>query len=277
MGFLVLFVGFVMAFGALAGVAYVCDLALQAFRKTRAPKPPPEDLLRARAETSKARFIRQAQQELDEKNRARAEAERQKQLALVAELNQQEGGHRTKDKRFGVATSATGSKATSAQQETLASGTGLRQRKAGTGGQQRAAAQAGSETELERLRREQDREYALSLQRDQTKAAEVKAERDAKEQVQRRRAALEASLPAEPAEGTGCTVVFKFPGGKSATRRFLPTELVQVLYDFCGSLGYDELRYQLCTSFPRASLDTKTITLAAADFTGRVALHCEEL
>eukprot|EP00051_Salpingoeca_urceolata_P011943 m.148497 g.148497 ORF g.148497 m.148497 type:complete len:118 (-) comp17316_c0_seq2:140-493(-) len=73
------------------------------------------------------------------------------------------------------------------------------------------------------------------------------------------------------------TVVFKFPGGKSATRRFLPTELVQVLYDFCGSLGYDELRYQLCTSFPRASLDTKTITLAAADFTGRVALHCEEL
>lgn len=63
-----------------------------------------------------------------------------------------------------------------------------------------------------------------------------------------------ASLPSEPAAGTTgiATIRVRLPDGKNQQRRFEPSTMVQVLYDWVDSLeGFDSMHYSLVCAFPK--------------------------
>lgn len=98
---------------------------------------------------------------------------------------------------------------------------------------------------------QQRQEQQDAQQRAQEAAAVAAAQREA------HRVAKASSLPAEPAaEGGEATVVclFRLPDGSRASRRFLLSQPLQLLFDYVDSQGAGGMEfgaYQLVTQYPR--------------------------
>lgn len=146
------------------------------------------------------------------------------------------------------------------------------------------------------IKEEQDALYDESLradrERDRRRADEDKAEVTSEAAVEglRRRGNRTPPLPSEaevakqlsalgvePPEGSDgvCTVVIRMPGGKRCSRRFHVDHPVQALYDVIEAHGFLRKEYVLCTAYPRKPLDRPTDSLAQAELTGNVVLHCD--
>lgn len=138
----------------------------------------------------------------------------------------------------------------------------------------------------ESVKREQDEAYQLSLEADRAKQ-EAKRQSEANKQRQEeekrvldeqarlevefalrkkeeRRLAVQQRLPPEPeaavATTTGAaanpdqattTIRFRLPGGKTASRRFLAQQSLQVLLDYLLVEGYPDDEFKVLSSWPR--------------------------
>lgn len=157
---------------------------------------------------------------------------------------------------------------------------------------------ADRETERE-LRREQDQEYAATLEADRAleseKArkkeegerakreaeAEENAEREKVAAVETRRARKREGLAAEPEKAPGvATVVLRLPEGGRASRRFAKDEALEVVFDWAeGHCGVDVEVACLVQSYPRKKYrypEEAGMTLAEAGFFPSAMLLLEE-
>ncbi|XP_032884462.1 FAS-associated factor 1 [Amblyraja radiata] len=117
----------------------------------------------------------------------------------------------------------------------------------------------------ERVKREQDEAYRVSLEADRAKreaqereiAEQVRQEQIRKEQEEEREAirlSLEQSLPPEPREESSELVSklrIRTPRGEFFERRFLAANRLQVVFDFVASKGFPKDEYKLLSTFPR--------------------------
>ncbi|XP_067846337.1 FAS-associated factor 1 [Heptranchias perlo] len=117
----------------------------------------------------------------------------------------------------------------------------------------------------ERVKREQDEAYRVSLEADRAKreaqereiAEQVRQEQLRKEQEEEREAirlSLEQSLPPEPREESTELVSklrIRTPRGEFFERRFLASNRLQVVFDFVASKGFPRDEYKLLSTFPR--------------------------
>lgn len=117
----------------------------------------------------------------------------------------------------------------------------------------------------ERVKREQDEAYRVSLEADRAKreaqereiAEQVRQEQIRKEQEEEREAirlSLEQSLPPEPREESSELVSklrIRTPRGEFFERRFLAANGLQVVFDFVASKGFPKDEYKLLSTFPR--------------------------
>ncbi|XP_067893255.1 FAS-associated factor 1 [Heterodontus francisci] len=117
----------------------------------------------------------------------------------------------------------------------------------------------------ERVKREQDEAYRVSLEADRAKreaqereiAEQVRQEQLRKEQEEEREAirlSLEQSLPPEPSEESTELVSklrIRTPRGEFFERRFLASNRLQVVFDFVASKGFPRDEYKLLSTFPR--------------------------
>ncbi|XP_078074676.1 FAS-associated factor 1 [Mustelus asterias] len=117
----------------------------------------------------------------------------------------------------------------------------------------------------ERVKREQDEAYRVSLEADRAKreaqereiAEQVRQEQIRKEQEEEREAirlSLEQSLPPEPREESTELVSklrIRTPRGEFFERRFLASNRLQVVFDFVASKGFPKDEYKLLSTFPR--------------------------
>ncbi|XP_041064566.1 FAS-associated factor 1 isoform X3 [Carcharodon carcharias] len=117
----------------------------------------------------------------------------------------------------------------------------------------------------ERVKREQDEAYRVSLEADRAKreaqereiAEQVRQEQIRKEQEEEREAirlSLEQSLPPEPREESTELVSklrIRTPRGEFFERRFLASNRLQVVFDFVASKGFPRDEYKLLSTFPR--------------------------
>ncbi|XP_062920403.1 FAS-associated factor 1 isoform X1 [Mobula hypostoma] len=129
----------------------------------------------------------------------------------------------------------------------------------------------------EKVKREQDEAYRVSLEADRAKreaqereiAEQVRQEQIRKEQEEEREAirlSLEQSLPPEPREESNELVSklrIRTPRGEFFERRFLASNKLQVVFDFVASKGFPKDEYKLLSTFPRrdVSLFDPTETL----------------
>ncbi|XP_069498321.1 FAS-associated factor 1 [Ambystoma mexicanum] len=117
----------------------------------------------------------------------------------------------------------------------------------------------------EKVKREQDEAYQVSLEADRAKreaqeremAEQCRLEQMRKEQEEEREAirlSLEQALPPEPKEES-CKPVSKLrirtPSGEYFERRFLGSSKLQVVFDFVASKGYPSDEFKLLSTFPR--------------------------
>ncbi|XP_059840243.1 FAS-associated factor 1 [Hypanus sabinus] len=117
----------------------------------------------------------------------------------------------------------------------------------------------------EKVKREQDEAYRVSLEADRAKreaqereiAEQVRQEQIRKEQEEEREAirlSLEQSLPPEPREESNELVSklrIRTPRGEFFERRFLASNKLQVVFDFVASKGFPKDEYKLLSTFPR--------------------------
>ncbi|XP_072367012.1 FAS-associated factor 1 isoform X1 [Scyliorhinus torazame] len=117
----------------------------------------------------------------------------------------------------------------------------------------------------EKVKREQDEAYRVSLEADRAKreaqereiAEQVRQEQIRKEQEEEREAirlSLEQSLPPEPREESTELVSklrIRTPRGEFFERRFLASNRLQVVFDFVASKGFPKDEYKLLSTFPR--------------------------
>lgn len=117
----------------------------------------------------------------------------------------------------------------------------------------------------ERVKREQDEAYRVSLEADRAKreaqereiAEQVRQEQIRKEQEEEREAirlSLEQSLPPEPREESSELVSklrIRTPRGEFFERRFLAANGLQVVFDYVASKGFPKDEYKLLSTFPR--------------------------
>ncbi|XP_064415862.1 FAS-associated factor 1 [Latimeria chalumnae] len=117
----------------------------------------------------------------------------------------------------------------------------------------------------EKVKREQDEAYRISLEADRAKreaqerelAEQVRLEQIRKEQEEEREAirlSLEQSLPPEPNEESSEQVSklrFRTPSGEFFERRFLARTKLQVVFDFVASKGFPWEEYKLLSTFPK--------------------------
>ncbi|XP_029474341.1 FAS-associated factor 1 isoform X1 [Rhinatrema bivittatum] len=120
----------------------------------------------------------------------------------------------------------------------------------------------------EKVKREQDEAYRLSLEADRAKvqmreaqeremAEQFRLEQIKKEQEEEREAirlSLEQALPPEPKEENSQPVSklrIRTPSGEFFERRFLASSNLQVVFDFVASKGYPWEEFKLLSTFPR--------------------------
>ncbi|XP_030064048.1 FAS-associated factor 1 isoform X2 [Microcaecilia unicolor] len=117
----------------------------------------------------------------------------------------------------------------------------------------------------EKVKREQDEAYRLSLEADRAKreaqeremAEQFRLEQIKKEQEEEREAirlSLEQALPPEPEEENNEPVSklrIRTPSGEFFERRFLASNNLQVVFDFVASKGYPWEEFKLLSTFPR--------------------------
>ena len=147
----------------------------------------------------------------------------------------------------------------------------------------------------ESVKREQDEAYQLSLEADRAKQ-EAKRQSEADKQRQEeekrvldeqarlevefalrkkeeRRLTVKQRLPVEPeAVATGAanpdkattTIRFRLPGGKTASRRFLAEQSLQVLLDYLLVEGYPDDEFKVLSSWPRKDVSSSSLLLFIA-------------
>ncbi|XP_069088792.1 FAS-associated factor 1 isoform X2 [Pleurodeles waltl] len=117
----------------------------------------------------------------------------------------------------------------------------------------------------EKVKREQDEAYRVSLEADRAKreaqeremAEQFRLEQMRKEQEEEREAirlSLEQALPPEPKEESRKPVSklrIRTPSGEFFERRFLGSCKLQVVFDFVASKGYPSDEFKLLSTFPR--------------------------
>jgi hypothetical protein len=124
--------------------------------------------------------------------------------------------------------------------------------------------------ERERIKREQDAAYQMSLELDKAKRQrqteeyekqkreaemEQKHEKQRLEVFEKRRSDARARLPTEPSEDEKITRIrFRMPSGEVLLRKFRTTEKLEVIIDYMTSLGYFVENHKLLTSWPRKDL-----------------------
>lgn len=129
-----------------------------------------------------------------------------------------------------------------------------------------------------RLREEQDRAFAASLEADKAKKREreqQQAEEEVKEALEREREEMEQKKEAEFAEevrvrrsrvppepdtsaepGEVVLISFRLPNGERLERRFLTSHKLQALYDFAYTSDSVPRKFTLITNFPKRELHT---------------------
>ncbi|GMT13659.1 hypothetical protein PFISCL1PPCAC_4956, partial [Pristionchus fissidentatus] len=153
--------------------------------------------------------------------------------------------------------------------------------------------QAQERHEREALRQEQNRELQESLAMDREKKEkqerEIREQKEAEEKAQREKdekeahiAALKASLPEEPAEGSAdcCSVRFRLPEQGAALRRFSKSSPFSVVLTFLESEGFPVADYRMMNSdFPQkkdVSEWNPKATLADLKWPTREVINVEE-
>jgi hypothetical protein len=158
--------------------------------------------------------------------------------------------------------------------------------------QQRADVREEEEREArERVKREQDEAYQLSLSADrakdeakrmieQQKKLEELEKKETAEREQRERDDVARGLPEEP--GSDCTesvcvLKCRLPGGKIVSRRFLHSSIVKVLCDFLFSQGFSKEKYKFLTTYPKRDLTSMPDSTVMKDvFSAQDTLIVEE-
>lgn len=128
------------------------------------------------------------------------------------------------------------------------------------------------------LREQQDDEYLASLQADREKEMKAKEEADAafaerrrqeeesrrkleeEQEIERQRAAKEASLPKEPSpdDENSVTLLVRMPDGSRRGRRFLKSDKLQFLFDFIDvGGGIKPGTYRLARPYPRRAFSNE--------------------
>nr|XP_033772423.1 FAS-associated factor 1 [Geotrypetes seraphini] len=116
----------------------------------------------------------------------------------------------------------------------------------------------------EKVKREQDEAYRVSLEADRAKreaqeremAEQFRMDQIRKEQEEEREAirlSLEQALPPEPKENSEpvSKLRIRTPSGEFFERRFLASSNLQVVFDFVASKGYPWEEFKLLSTFPR--------------------------
>ncbi|XP_076075007.1 UBX domain-containing protein 8-like [Mytilus galloprovincialis] len=104
--------------------------------------------------------------------------------------------------------------------------------------------------------------------------------RQEQEREAKRKQRKKIILPKEPEENDpdSLQIVLRSPLGQNHTRRFLYSNTLQVILDYITTLGFNQRRYTLCTTYPRQALsDQRELTLSELKFTKRTTLNIEEI
>lgn len=104
--------------------------------------------------------------------------------------------------------------------------------------------------------------------------------RQEQEREARRKQKKKICLPEEPVENDpeSLQIILRSPLGQNHTRRFLFSNTLQVILDYITTLGFNQRRYTLCTTYPRQALsDQRELTLSELKFTKRTTLNIEEI
>ncbi|CAL8103451.1 unnamed protein product [Orchesella dallaii] len=158
--------------------------------------------------------------------------------------------------------------------------------------QQRADIREEEERDArERVKREQDEAYQLSLSADrakdeakrmieQQKKMEEQAKKEAEEKEQREREEVARGLPEEPGNDcteSVCVLKCRLPGGKIVSRRFLHSSVIKVLFDFLFSQGFSKDKFKFLTTYPKRDLTTLADTTVMKEmFSAQDTLIVEE-
>lgn len=108
------------------------------------------------------------------------------------------------------------------------------------------------------------KEEARQQQKAQEKAQRLQvetAQAETKAKKERRRQQVIATLPAEPAEGSGDGITkirFRLPKGVSLERRFKQETPLQVLLDFLVVEGYPVEEFKVISSWPRKDVSFRS-------------------
>ncbi|KAI9199354.1 thioredoxin-like protein [Polychytrium aggregatum] len=150
------------------------------------------------------------------------------------------------------------------------------------------------------IRAHQDSAYEASLRADREKEQRAREERERQrreleeqerearrkqemiEEKRRRIQTLRENFPSEP-EGSGRDVAkisMRLPNGERLIRRFLPTDKVQLLYDFVSIQNLEPIpedsTFIIASTFPRRVLEDMDMTLAEAQLTPNGSVAVEE-
>uniref|UniRef100_A0A0A9WH59 FAS-associated factor 1 n=1 Tax=Lygus hesperus TaxID=30085 RepID=A0A0A9WH59_LYGHE len=126
----------------------------------------------------------------------------------------------------------------------------------------------------DRIKTEQDQAFQQSLQADRAKeeakrrqkeqeTLEEQRKKESEEAEERKRqeerAAVLASLPPEPADGTPDVITLRFrnPTGGTFVRKFLSSHSIQVIFDYLLTEGFRVKEYKIITSWPRNDISTR--------------------
>jgi len=178
-----------------------------------------------------------------------------------------------------------------------------------TQGPQLVALRAEAEERLmdRRIREEQDSAYQEALLQDQLReqqreeaeeterresvlreeeetaalaaAQEVEEILQQKEEAKRKRKAHMQALfqGSEPAGPGTALIAFKLPCGTRHQRRFLPSDAVQVLYDYLEAFGEIEFEhFEIATNLPKVVYSDRALTLEAAGLSPQAMLFVSE-
>ena len=87
-------------------------------------------------------------------------------------------------------------------------------------------------------------------------------------------------LPDEPDQNEAdcLQIILRSPLGQIHSRRFLCSNKLQVIFDYITTLGFNQRRYTIATTYPRQLLtEERELTLSELEFSKRTTLNIEEI
>ena len=136
------------------------------------------------------------------------------------------------------------------------------------------AACTQSITERRELIEEQNREYNEALKADQQKEHEIEKQQENAREMEQLRREREAKVPDEPhIEEDHVVVCVRHLRGGIVTRAFYPNSVMQVVYDWIGSLQSDPPHFAL---FAMTSTQSKTLIYPTQEIVPQTMLYMEQ-